>query len=122
MYVFLTVLILIAAVLLIGIVLIQKSKGGGLASNFQSGNQILGVKSTNSFVENATWTLAVVICVLSILSAFVAPRTLVQSKVQASQPVTEQTATQFPTAPAADNAPAAAAPMQRTYSEAHFHN
>ena len=84
MYVFLTVLILIAAVLLIGIVLIQKSKGGGLASNFQSGNQILGVKSTNSFVENATWTLAVVICVLSILSAFVAPRTLVQSKVQAS--------------------------------------
>ena len=110
MYVFLTVLILIAAVLLIGIVMIQKSKGGGLASNFQSGNQILGVKSTNSFVENATWTLAVVICVLSILSAFVAPRTLVQSKVQASQPVTEQTATQFPTAPAADNAPAAAAP------------
>ena len=70
----------------------------------------IAVKSTNSFVENATWTLAVVICVLSILSAFVAPRTLVQSKVQASQPVTEQTATQFPTAPAADNAPAAAAP------------
>ena len=62
MYVFLTVLILIAAVLLIGIVLIQKSKGGGLASNFQSGNQILGVKSTNSFVENAMDTRRGYLC------------------------------------------------------------
>ena len=100
MYVFLTVLILIAALLLIGIVLIQKSKGGGLASNFQSGNQILGVKSTNNFVEKSTWTLAIVICVLSILSSFVAPHNLVQSKVQTEKPAIEQTATQFPTAEA----------------------
>lgn len=110
MYIFLTILIILAALLLIGIVLIQKSKGGGLASNFQSGNQILGVKSTNSFVENATWTLAIVICVLSVLSAFVAPHSVVESKVKASAPV-EQSAPVFPStdapaAPAADNAPA----------------
>lgn len=109
MYVFLIVLILIAALLLIGIVLIQKSKGGGLASNFQSGNQILGVKSTNNFVEKSTWTLAIIICVLSILSAFVAPRNLVQSKVQATTPAVEQTATQFPTTEAA---PAAETPAE----------
>lgn len=99
MYVFLTILIILAALLLIGIVLIQKSKGGGLASNFQSGNQILGVKSTNSFVEQATWTLAIVICVLSVLSAFVAPKTLVESKVNSVAPV-EQSAPVFPSAEA----------------------
>lgn len=112
MYIFLTVLILIAAILLIGIVLIQKSKGGGLASNFQSGNQILGVKSTNNFVEKSTWTLAIVICVLSILSAFFAPHTLVQSKVQAQKPAIEQTATQFPTAEATPEVPAAETPAE----------
>ena len=66
----LVIFIVIASILMIGIVLIQKSKGGGLASNYASSNQILGVRKTNSFVEKATWTLAIVICVLSILSAF----------------------------------------------------
>ena len=96
MYIFLTVLILIAAVLLIGVVLIQKSKGGGLASNFQGANQVMGVKSTTNFVEKATWTLAIIICVLSILTAFITPSNLVQgSKVQAAP--TEQAAPAFPT-------------------------
>lgn len=66
----LVIFIVIASILMIGIVLIQKSKGGGLASNFASSNQIMGVRKTNSFVEKATWTLAIVICVLSIASAF----------------------------------------------------
>ena len=33
MYIFLTILIVLACLLLIGIVLIQKSKGGGLSSD-----------------------------------------------------------------------------------------
>ena len=70
MFTALVILILIAAVLMIGIVLIQKSKGGGLASNFAGYNQIGGVRKTTSFIEKATWVLAVVICVLSILSSF----------------------------------------------------
>ena len=74
MYVFLTILILLASLLLIGVVLIQKSKGGGLASNFSSSNQIMGVRKTTDFVEKATWTLAIVICVLSIVSSFLAPQ------------------------------------------------
>ncbi|MCH5215387.1 MAG: preprotein translocase subunit SecG [Muribaculaceae bacterium] len=106
MYIFLTILIIFAALLLIGIVLIQKSKGGGLASNFQSGNQILGVKSTNSFVEQATWTLAIIICVLSVLSAFVAPHNLVESKVNSVAPV-EQTAPVFPSVDTPAETPAA---------------
>ena len=61
MYALLTILILLASVLLIGVVLIQKSKGGGLASNFASSNQIMGVRKTTDFVEKATWTLAIVV-------------------------------------------------------------
>ena len=38
MYVFISILILIASILLILIVLIQNSKGGGLASGFSSSN------------------------------------------------------------------------------------
>lgn len=39
MSVVLTVFIILASLLMIGIVLVQKSKGGGLASNFASSNQ-----------------------------------------------------------------------------------
>ena len=45
MYVFISILILIASILLILIVLIQNSKGGGLASGFSSSNQIMGVNN-----------------------------------------------------------------------------
>ncbi len=71
MSVVLTVFIILASLLMIGIVLVQKSKGGGLASNFASSNQIMGVRKTTDFVEKATWTLAVVIVILSIASVFV---------------------------------------------------
>jgi protein translocase subunit secG len=58
MYVFISILILIASILLILIVLVQNSKGGGLASGFSSSNQIMGVRKTTDFLEKATWGLA----------------------------------------------------------------
>lgn len=70
MYIFFSILIVLASVLLIGAVLIQKSKGGGLASDYSSGNQYLGYRKTTDFIEKATWTLAIVICVLSICASF----------------------------------------------------
>jgi preprotein translocase subunit SecG len=73
MYTLVIVLTVIAAVLLIGVVLIQKSKGGGLSSAFAGSNQIMGVRRTNDVVEKATWTLAIAIALLSIVSVFVAP-------------------------------------------------
>lgn len=110
------ILILIASILMIGIVLIQKSKGGGLASNFASSNQIMGVRKTTNFVEKATWVLAIVICVLSILSSFFAPSIVTGSRVEAT-PQEQQAApfqTQAPAAqqPAAQPAPAQQAPAQ----------
>lgn len=69
----LIILTVLVSILLIGVVLIQKSKGGGLASYFAGSNQIMGVRRTNSFIEKATWSLAIVILFLSILSSIVSP-------------------------------------------------
>ena len=66
--------ILIASILLILIVLIQNSKGGGLASGFSSSNQIMGVRKTTDFLEKATWTLAGTVVVLSIVITAFIPR------------------------------------------------
>ncbi len=73
-FIFVSVLILIVCVLLTLVVLVQNSKGGGLASNFSSSNQIMGVRKTADFLEKATWTLAVALLVLSMVSIFVIPR------------------------------------------------
>ena len=64
------VLSVIVSLILIGVVLIQKSKGGGLSSSFAGSNQIMGVRRTTDFIEKATWTLASVIAILAIASAF----------------------------------------------------
>ena len=66
MYIFISVLILIASILLILIVLVQNSKGGGLASGFSSSNQIMGVRKTTDFLEKATWGLACTVIILCI--------------------------------------------------------
>jgi len=75
-FIFVSVLIIIVCVLLILVVLVQNSKGGGLASNFSSSNQIMGVRKTADFLEKATWTLAVALLVLSLVSIFVIPRNI----------------------------------------------
>jgi preprotein translocase subunit SecG len=66
MYVLLTILIVIASVLLTLLVLVQNSKGGGLAAGFSSSNQIMGVRKTTDFLEKATWGLVIFVVVLSI--------------------------------------------------------
>lgn len=73
-FIFVSVLILIACVLMILVVLVQNSKGGGLASNFSSSNQYMGVRKTADFLEKFTWGLAVALLVLSLLSIVVIPR------------------------------------------------
>jgi len=82
-YIIIAVLIIITCVLLTLIVLVQSSKGGGLASNFSGSNQFMGVRKTADFLEKSTWTLAVVLLSLSLFSIFVIPR---GSKVQSSDP------------------------------------
>ena len=84
-FTFVTILIVLAAVLMILIVLVQNSKGGGLASGFASSNQIMGVRKTTDFLEKATWTLAATIVILSIVSAaFISNGTESSSAIQES--------------------------------------
>jgi preprotein translocase subunit SecG len=73
-FIFVSVLILIACVLMVLVVLVQNSKGGGLASNFSSSNQYMGVRKTADFLEKFTWSLAVIVLVLSLMSIAVIPR------------------------------------------------
>jgi preprotein translocase subunit SecG len=73
-YILVSVLILITCILLVLVVLVQNSKGGGLASNFSGSNQYMGVRKTADFLEKTTWTLAIVLLVLSLFSIFVIPR------------------------------------------------
>ena len=81
MYTLFVILIVLAAVLMLGIVLIQESKGGGLSSSFASYNQIGGVRKTTDFIEKATWGLAAAMVIISVVCAWVAPTTATDSSV-----------------------------------------
>ena len=100
MYIFFCILIVIASLLLVGAVPIQKSKGGGLASDYSGGNQYLGYRKTTDFIEKATWTLAIVICFFSICASFT-----VKTPVNVSNITPAATAPSAP-APAPVNVPA----------------
>ena len=56
------------------VVLVQNSKGGGLASNFSSHNQILGVRKTTDFLEKTTWTLAILLVLFCLASSVTLPK------------------------------------------------
>ncbi|MCX6287093.1 MAG: preprotein translocase subunit SecG [Bacteroidetes bacterium] len=84
-YIVVSVLILIASALMVLVVLVQNSKGGGLASNFASSNQFMGVRKTADFLEKTTWTLAIVLLVLSLFSIFSIPKNQGAAPVQESE-------------------------------------
>lgn len=128
MYILTIVLTVLVSLLLIVVVLVQKSKGGGLSSSFAGSNQIMGVRRTNDFIEKATWTLAAIIGLLSILSVFVMPKVVTGTRVKPTTEMqvikgTETTApAAAPVAAPAAEAPAAesaapAAPAQETPAE-----
>ncbi len=113
MSILISILIVIASIVLVLIVLVQNSKGGGLASNFSSSNQIMGVRKTTDFLEKATWTLIgsiVVLCIVATSiytgSEQVTSRSEVASQVEA------------PVAPVAAPEAAPVAPVVPTAEEA----
>jgi preprotein translocase subunit SecG len=67
------ILIFVICVILILVVLMQNSKGGGLAANF-TGSQVMGVRKTADFLEKATWTLAGALLFICILFNVIMPR------------------------------------------------
>ena len=67
MYTLLVILIVLAALLMIGIVLIQESKGGGLASGFASANSVAGVRQTTNTIGIPTVVCLYLCAVLLLL-------------------------------------------------------
>ncbi len=113
MYTVLVIIIVIFALLMIGIVLIQESKGGGLASNFASYNQIGGVRKTTDFIEKATWTLAGLMVVISIACAYVAPNATTTGSVMEGVEMPTNTIPGFGASQTQQEAPAEApAPVE----------
>ena len=107
MYVILATLIIICSVLLVLIILIQNPKGGGLASSFGGGaSQMMGAKQTTDFLEKATWTLAITLISLSLLSNFAIPRNIVEDPESIMQEQIDQSivpqANQVPNLPQAN--------------------
>ena len=78
MYSVFAILIIITSILLVLVVLVQNPKGGGLSSTFGGGssNQIMGAKKTTDFLEKTTWSLAIVLISLTMLSNFAITRNI----------------------------------------------
>lgn len=73
------ILIILASVILAFFVLIQNPKGGGLSSGFAGGSNLMGVKRTGDFLEKGTWTMAILLIVLSIAVNIMGPSTAATS-------------------------------------------
>jgi preprotein translocase subunit SecG len=98
-YIFVSILALIACVLVIMVVLVQNSKGGGLAANFTSAGQSMGVRKTADFLEKSTWTLAAAIAILCLVATASIPRGQSQESVIKSSIERAQDPTAIPTLP-----------------------
>lgn len=81
MYTLIVILILLVCLLLAVAVLVQNSKGGGLAANFSAPNQIMGVRKTTETIEKITWGLAIALVVLSLAATVSIPRHTVETQI-----------------------------------------
>ena len=107
MYTLITVLIVITCLLLALVVLVQNSKGGGLAAGLSSSNQIMGVRRTTDLLEKLTWGLAIALMIFSLAGTMMMPK---NAEKQSKSNMQEQLDNMVvPTAPGAGAAPAGGA-------------
>lgn len=104
------VLITIVCFLLIVVIMVQNPKGGGLSSTLGGSTQMGGVQKTTDFLDKSTWTLAIALIALILLSSlsFTGSSNDNDSKIidntEAAAPTTAPAAQ--PAAPATTPAPA----------------
>lgn len=67
------ILIILVCIILGFLVLIQNPKGGGLSSGFAGGSNLMGVQRTGDFLEKGTWTMVILLIVLSLGLNIVGP-------------------------------------------------
>jgi len=126
----LSVLLIIVCALLILVVLMQNSKGGGISSQFSGANQIMGVRRGADVIEKATWTLAILLLVLSLVMT---PRTgdTTDSETKSTESITrkkaqgavmpQQAPVQQQQAPAQQQQAPQQAPAQQPADDGHNH-
>ena len=109
MYTILVSVTAIAAVLLIITVLMQSSKGGGLAGTFGgAGNMgaMFGSRRTADFLSTATWWLAGIVAILAIvINLFFLPGKVTQEQKSIIQQTGRQTVPETPTLPQQNQLP-----------------
>lgn len=109
MYTILISITAIAAVLLIITVLMQSSKGGGLAGTFGgAGNMgaMFGSRRTADFLSTATWWLAGIVAILAIvINLFFLPGKVTQEQKSIIQQTGRQTVPETPTLPQQNQLP-----------------
>ena len=91
MYTFFLIIEIIISVLLTVVILMQASKGGGLAGSFGGGNigTVFGVRRTSDFLSKTTTILAVLFLVLALfINIVVLPRggSVTPSVIQSQAP------------------------------------
>jgi preprotein translocase subunit SecG len=91
-YTLFLVLIIVVAILLILIIMVQNPKGGGLSSSFggQGSQSLGGVQNTTNFLDKATWTLAIALAALILLSNFAISRDTIDTKSQVEKTINER--------------------------------
>jgi len=85
-------LIIAVAILLILIIMVQNPKGGGLSSSFggQGTQNLGGVQNTTNFLDRTTWTLAIALFALILLSNFTIPRDTVVQESQIENTINDR--------------------------------
>lgn len=106
MYTFIVILILIVCVLLALVVLVQNSKGGGLAANFSAPTQVLGARQSADFIEKATWWLAGILVFLCLAATV----SISMSRSTAADPMNTEVTTTGDYSPVQQNAAPVATP------------
>ena len=109
MFTLVLVLIVIVSILLGAVVLVQNSKGGGLASGLSASNQIMGVRKTTDALEKLTWGFAITLIVLALIGNLALPHTSGNGGAKSDL---DKKLESIP-APKAPAAPAGAAPAQQ---------
>lgn len=118
LYTIVTIIILLVCVLLVLFVLVQNSKGGGLVSSLGGASSVVGVRESANILEKGTWTLAIVLMVMSFFAVAALPHQGVDvAKSRIEQQVMRTGAgaqpMQLPDVPDADKeAPQQTAPSQ----------
>lgn len=73
LYTTVTIILMLVCVLLVLFVLVQNAKGGGLVSSLGGASSVVGVRESANILEKGTWTLAIVMMLLSFFAVAARP-------------------------------------------------